>query len=126
MKTKIPATVDEYIEKFPDEIGSILQTIREIILSAVPKATEAIKYAIPTYMLEGNFVHFAATRKHIGLYPAPRSSVQLIKQIKPYLAHKSTLQFSIDKPLPKLLIRKIVKTLAEENLRKAEIRKVKK
>ena len=64
-------SVDEYIKTFPAEIQKILQQVRETIKKAAPEAEETINYQIPTFKLNGNLVHFAAFKNHIGFYPAP-------------------------------------------------------
>ena len=75
MKSRVPEDIDEYIEGFPSNVQKILQKIRKTIQKAAPDATEAISYAIPTFKLNGNLIHFAAYQNHIGLYPAPRGVV---------------------------------------------------
>ena len=67
-------TIDEYIKTFPKDVQIILGKMRETIKRAAPDAVETISYQIPTFKLKGtSLVHFAAFRKHIGLYPpAPR------------------------------------------------------
>ncbi len=67
----LPKSIDEYISGFPDEIRVLLEEIRKTIRNAAPEATEAISYQMPTFRLNGNLVHFAAFKNHIGLYPAP-------------------------------------------------------
>jgi uncharacterized protein YdhG (YjbR/CyaY superfamily) len=47
-------------------VQEILEKIRKTIREAAPEAQERINYQIPTFTLEGNLVHFAAYRKHIG------------------------------------------------------------
>ena len=66
------SNIDEYIAQFPPEIKSRLQQMRTTIQKAAPEAEEAISYAMPTFKLNGNLVHFAAFKNHIGFYPAPR------------------------------------------------------
>jgi len=61
--------IDEYVAGFPMDVQHILQEIRAIIRTAAPDAEEAIKYRMPTFVLNGNLVHFAACEKHIGFYP---------------------------------------------------------
>jgi len=74
MKTNqaTPKTIDEYIAGFPPNIQEILQGIRATVQKAAPKATEAIKYQMPTFVLKGNLAHFAAFKNHIGFYSAIR------------------------------------------------------
>ncbi|HZY45039.1 MAG TPA: DUF1801 domain-containing protein, partial [Anaerolineae bacterium] len=70
MKTNqaAPQTIDQYIADFPEDIQKILQKIRATIRKAAPGAAEAIKYQMPTFVLNGNLVHFAAFKHHIGFY----------------------------------------------------------
>ena len=58
--------IDQYIVAFPDDVRVLLQQIRETIRKAAPDAEETINYAIPTFRLNGNLVHFAAFKNHIG------------------------------------------------------------
>lgn len=112
--------IDDYIESFPEDIQQILRELRKTVQSAIPEATEAIKYDIPTYMLKGNLLHFAAYKKHIGFYPVPRSNQKLLFEINPYIKGKGTLQFPLNQPIPYKLIRRIVNELVIENLARAE------
>ena len=125
MKTKIgsPSNIDEYIEGFPEDVRKILAKLRLTIAKAAPDAEEAIKYQIPTFTLNGNLVHFAAFKNHIGFYPAPRGIEQFRKNLAPYHTGKGTLQFPLDKPIPFSLISKVVKFRAKENLAKAKGKK---
>ena len=112
------SSIDEYIKSFPKEIQDILQQIRITIRKAAPNAEEAISQAIPTFKLNGNLVHFAAFKNHIGFYPAPKSNVAFKKELSVYKGGKGTVQFPLDKPMPLNLITKIVKFRVKENLKK--------
>ena len=79
MKSPRADSIDEYINRFPDEVRKKLETIRETVRKAAPGATEAIKYAMPTFTMKKNLVHFAAFKHHIDFYPAPRASGSLQK-----------------------------------------------
>lgn len=73
MTTTEPNDISEYIATFPEDVQEMLEQIRAAIKKAAPDAEEAIKYAMPTFMLhKSNLVHFAAFKNHIGFYPAPR------------------------------------------------------
>jgi uncharacterized protein YdhG (YjbR/CyaY superfamily) len=108
MNTPQPATVDAYIAGFPSAIQKLLQQIRATVREAAPGATETIKYAMPTYTLQGNLVHFAAFKHHIGFYPTPTGIEAFEAELSKYKGAKGSVQFPLDQPMPLDLIRKIV------------------
>jgi len=120
MQSKTPKDIDEYIAGFPKDVQKILNKIRSTIKKAAPKAEEAISYQIPTFRLNGNLIHFAAYKNHIGLYPAPRAVEKFKKELERYGAGKSTVTFPLDEPIPHDLITKIVEFRAKQNLEKAK------
>ena len=101
-------TIDTYIAQFPDEVQRILQKLRQVIHQAAPEATEAIAYGIPTFKLNGNLVHFAAYKKHIGFYPAPSGIEAFRAELAPYALSKGAIRFPLDQPIPYDLITQIV------------------
>lgn len=121
MKTNptTPKDIDEYIEGFPQEIREILEKIRMIIRKAAPDAEEAIKYQIPTFTLNGNLVHFAAFKNHIGLYPTPRGIEMFKDELSPYQNAKGSARFPLDQPIPFDLISKIVEFRVKDTLERA-------
>lgn len=118
-----PSNIDEYIAGFPKEIQEILQKIRATIREEAPDAEEAIKYQIPTFVLKGNLVHFAAFKNHIGFYPTPQGIEEFADELAPYASGKGSAQFPLDKPIPFDLIRRIVRFRVEKNLAKAGAKK---
>jgi uncharacterized protein YdhG (YjbR/CyaY superfamily) len=108
-------TIDEYISTFPKDIQKILEQVRQTIKKAAPDANEAISYQIPTFKLNGNLVHFAAFKNHIGFYPGSKAIEIFQKDLKSYKSSKGAVQFPIDKPMPLSLIQKIVKHKVKEN-----------
>jgi uncharacterized protein YdhG (YjbR/CyaY superfamily) len=113
--------MDEYIAGFPNDVQEILEQIRMTIRKAAPEAEETISYQIPTFTLKGKYlVYFAAYKKHIGLYPAPRGSERFKKELSLYAGGKGTVRFPLDKPIPFGLIKKIVKFRVKENLERAK------
>ena len=115
--------IDKYISSFPDEVQKILEEIRTTIRQAAPDAAETIKYAMPTFVLNGNLVHFAAFKNHIGFYPVPSGIEAFKKELSVYKGAKGSVQFPINEPIPLALISKIVKFRVNENLQKAKTRK---
>ncbi|HEX7358630.1 MAG TPA: DUF1801 domain-containing protein [Ignavibacteriaceae bacterium] len=108
-------SVEEYIKTFPAEIQKILQQVRETIKKAAPEAEETINYQIPTFKLNGNLVHFAAFKNHIGFYPAPSGHKAFEKELSVYKSGKGSVQFPLDKPIPLALIKRIVQYRVKEN-----------
>ncbi len=115
-----PKDIDEYIAGFPKDIQTILQKIRKTIKKAAPEAQEKIGYQMPTFTLNGNLVHFAAFKNHIGFYPTPSGTEKFKKEISVYKAAKGSIQFPLDQPIPYDLISKIVEFRVKENLAKAK------
>ena len=75
---------------------------------------------MPTFVLYGNLVHFAACKNHIGFYPTPSGIDAFKHELSEYKGSKGAIQFPIQKPLPYELISKIVKFRVAENIKKAE------
>ena len=70
---KAPKTVEEYILMHDDKIRSQLQNVRQTLINRLPGAAEKISWSMPTYWKGHNIIHFAAQKKHIGLYPGPEA-----------------------------------------------------
>ena len=117
-------SIDEYIATFPKDIQKILEELRATIKAAAPDAEEKISYQMPTFFLNGNLVHFAAFKKHIGFYPTPSGIEAFQKELSAYEGAKGSVQFPLDKPMPLKLITRIVKFRVAENLKKAKIKSV--
>lgn len=117
-------SIDEYIATFPKDIQKILQELRAAIKAAAPDSEEKISYQMPTFFLNGNLVHFAAFKKHIGFYPTPSGIEAFQKELSVYDGAKGSVQFPIDEPMPLKLISRIVKFRAAENIKKAKIKSV--
>jgi len=107
--------IDDYIAEFPDDIQVRLSKLRQAINEAAPNATETISYRMPTFKLNGNLVHFAAFKKHIGFYPTPSAISAFEKELLPYNTSKGAVQFPYDKPIPYKLVEKIVRYRVKEN-----------
>lgn len=111
-------TMDEYISAFPKNVQDVLRELRRVIRESAPQSEETISYGIPTFKLNGNLVHFAAFKNHIGFYPTPSAIVAFKKELSPYKQAKGSVQFPIGKPMPFDLVKKIVRYRVKENLDK--------
>lgn len=90
--------------------------MRETVQKAAPEAVEDICYRMPTYKLNGNLVHFAGYKNHIGFYPTPSAIEKFKHDLTLYKTSKGAIQFPIDQPLPLELVRKIVLFRVKESL----------
>ena len=112
-------SIDEYIAEFPPETQKVLAEMRQLIHATAPDATETISYAIPTFDLNGkHLVHFAGFQHHIGFYPIPSGMEAFKEELSSYKQGKGSVQFPLDQPLPRDLIRRIVEFRVAENTRK--------
>jgi uncharacterized protein YdhG (YjbR/CyaY superfamily) len=121
-----PKDIDQYIARFPADVQEILEKVRLTIREAAPEAKEKISYQMPTFTLEGNLVHFAGYKKHIGFYPTPSGIDKFKKEISAYKWAKGSVQFPLNQPIPYELISRIVTFRVEENLDKAKAKERKK
>lgn len=119
MRKPTSSEIDAFIAKYPKDVQMILNKIRETIRNAAPGAEETINYGIPTFILNGNLVHFSAFKTHIGFYPMPSGIEKFKKELSKYEGAKGSVKFPLDKPIPYVLIEKIVKFRVKENLAKS-------
>ncbi len=109
------ATIDEYIAQYPAELQSVLNELRGVIRRAAPDAQEKISWQMPTFFQNGNLVHFAVHKHHIGFYPGAGGIEAFADRLGEYKTSKGAVQFPIGKPLPYALIDEIVKFRVKEN-----------
>lgn len=121
-------SVDEYIKAQPLELQPVLRRVRSIIRRAVPEATEVISYQIPAYKLAGRaLIYFAAWKQHYSIYPATDPLMAAFKgELTPYRVSKGTLRFPLSQPVPVKLIERIARFRAEETLRSATAKTIRK
>ncbi|MED3691576.1 DUF1801 domain-containing protein [Peribacillus butanolivorans] len=112
-------SIDEYILQFPHEVQEKLKRLRKVIKESAPEAEEKISYQMPTFVLHGNLVHFAAYKKHIGFYPTSSGIAAFEHEFSEYKSSKGAVQFPLEKPMPYELISEIVKFRVAENIKKA-------
>ena len=125
MKTSqtAPKDIHGYIARFPVGVREALEKIRTTIRKAAPDARETISYQIPTFILHGNLVHFAAFKNHIGFYPGPSGIEKFKDELSVYDGAKGSVQFPLNKPIPFGLISRIVKFRVNENLQTGQGKK---
>lgn len=108
-------SIKEYIQAQPKAVQPVLKEMYAIIKDAAPKATETIKYGMPTFVGSKNLVHFAAAKNHLGFYLTPSVIEKFAKELAPYKTSKGAVQIPYTIKLPKALITKMVKFRVKED-----------
>ena len=112
-------TIDDYIANQPERAQEKLQDLRSIIREAAPDAIEVLNYKVPSFKLvpdakSDQQIMMAAYARFIGFYPFPTTLTEFSDELKAYKQGKGSVQFPLDKPLPKDLIIRMVKFRREE------------
>lgn len=108
-----PASIEQYLDGFPDAVGARLRAVRAAIVAEVTRLTgaepeERLRYGMGAVMLDArNAFHYAGWRNHIGLYPVPVLSASLEPEVAPLRAAKDTVQLVHSRPLPLGLVTRI-------------------
>src|SRR5579862_1667037 len=108
--------VDNYIAKCPKDLQTKLKTIRAAIKEVVPDANETTSYFdmpgyfYPGYDYNGMFVWFGLQKSHVSLLVRPPTIQTFEKELAEYTTTKAAVHFPLDKPVPLLLVKKLVKT----------------
>ena len=109
-----PRNIDEYIEAQSESVQPRLREIRAVIRSAIPGAEEKISWSMPTFWKGRNIIHFAASKKHIGLYPGDEATERFAEELKDYDISKGTIRLRYDQELPVHLISAIAQWCYEK------------
>ena len=102
--------VDEYLRRIEEPKRSTLEALRRTILEIVPDAEQVISYRVPAFRVEGRIVAgFAAFKDHLSYLPFSGSVLpKLTSELEGYTMTKSALHFPVDRPPPKMLVRKLI------------------
>jgi uncharacterized protein YdhG (YjbR/CyaY superfamily) len=108
--------VDQYLRDLEEPKRSTLQTLRETILEIVPDAEQVISYRVPAFRVGGKTVAgFAAFKDHLSYLPFSGSVLgPLADELDGYTMTKSALHFPVDRPLPKALVKKLIRARRAE------------
>ena len=108
-----PRTIEEYVDQQDAAVQPRLREMRAILRSALPEAEERISWSMPTYWQGKNIIHFAASKKHLGLYPGGEATAVFAEALKEYDVSKGTIRLPYDRELPAELIEKIARWCLE-------------
>ena len=111
MATKTADPVEEYLAGLDEPKQSTLRQLRSTILEVIPEAEECISYGLPAYRVRGKVIAgFAAFKNHLSYVPHSGSVIPALgTKVAGYASTKGSLHFPVDTPLPKTLVRQLVK-----------------
>jgi uncharacterized protein YdhG (YjbR/CyaY superfamily) len=111
-----PKTIAEYIAAAPQQAQKKLREMRACVRKAAPGAKESLKWGMPAFSHKRILVTFAAHRHHIGFYPTPSAVSAFAKDLAKFVTAKGSIQFPLERPLPRALIHKITAFRVRESL----------
>ena len=102
------ADFDAYLADVPANQRAALQTLRETILAVAPGAVECLSYVMPAFRVDGRVIcYFAAAKAHCAFYPGGLTD-DFAAELTDFSTSKGTIRFQPDKPIPDLLLRRII------------------
>jgi uncharacterized protein YdhG (YjbR/CyaY superfamily) len=112
--------IDDYLASLEEPKRTTLQELRQTIHSIVHEAEQGISYGVPAFRVHGRVIAgFAAFKNHLSYLPHSGSVfAELSDDITGYVTSKGALQFLIDKPLPKTLVKKLIAVRLKEVLQR--------
>ena len=111
-----PKSVEAYLKSLPPEHRAAVQTLRETIASAAPEAEEGITYSMPGFLLDGRgLVSYAAFKDHYSFFPMSGHALDAYRdELGERVTGKGTIRFDYGRPLPRALVKKVVRTRVAE------------
>jgi uncharacterized protein YdhG (YjbR/CyaY superfamily) len=108
-------SVEAYIAGIPESSRKAFERLRAAVRQAAPKdAIEVTSYGIPALKTERVLVWYAAFSKHCSLFPSASVLVRFKDELSGFTVSKGTVQFSLDRPLPVALVKKLVRARVAE------------
>lgn len=108
--------IDEYVARYTGRHRELMTEIAALIRELAPQAGEKISWQMPTFTLNGNLVHFAAGKNHVGFYPGVDGVKLVTAELDELgLKHsKGAIQLKLDQPLPRELLTRIITFRVEQ------------
>jgi uncharacterized protein YdhG (YjbR/CyaY superfamily) len=88
--------------------------MRALVAAAAPGAVQSLKWGMPSFSYDRILVTFAAFKRHIGFFPTPAAVREFKDQLAAFRTSSATIQFPLERPLPRALITRITKYRVRE------------
>jgi uncharacterized protein YdhG (YjbR/CyaY superfamily) len=106
-----------HLATLPQPQRDTLTVLRATLRDLLPNASESLSYNMPCFKVDGVAVAgFDGFKNHCSYFPHSGNVVGQITGVPEWctVASKGTLQFPVDRPLPKTLVRKLVQARLRE------------
>jgi uncharacterized protein YdhG (YjbR/CyaY superfamily) len=110
-----PTSIAQYISLHPKPARARLRQMRALVAAAAPGAKQEIKWGMPAFSRDRILVMYGGFKQHIGFFPTPSAIRAFKKELAGFKVSSATIQFPLDAPLPKALIRRITKFRVQES-----------
>jgi len=120
LNTETKPVVD-YIVRQPQPFRAMLEELKSLIKSVIPEAEESISYQVLCFKYLHMLVGIGTNKNFCSFYIMSPALVKKIKNdLRNLKVSGSTLHFFPGEPLPKNLIKKIIKARVKENEERAK------
>ncbi len=107
--------IEAYLAAVPAEKRAALETLRNQIRQLAPDAVEYFSYGMPAFKRGKGLAAYAAAKNHCALYPMSSNIVPLFEnELAGFKTSIGAIQFTVEKPLPEMLVTKIIKARLAE------------
>ncbi len=109
-------TVDDVLAALPPEKRKAMESLRKTIRRILPKAEEGFSYGMPAFFVDGKAVAgYQAWTNFCSYYPmSGRVVSRLADELKGFETSKGGVQFTVQKPIPASLVRKLIQARIAE------------
>ncbi len=102
--------IDDYLNKLNNSEKAEFERIRAIVHRTVGDAEQVISYGMPAFKYKGKYlIGINSFKDHLSLFPTSEPIDVLRVELKNFKLSRGTIQFTLDKPIPENLIKKIIK-----------------
>jgi uncharacterized protein YdhG (YjbR/CyaY superfamily) len=107
---------ESQLKKFPKTQQKALLETLKTAEQLFPKAERAIAWGMPTLKIgDDNLCHVMGFKNHNSFFPSSGAiSTQFKKDLEKFVVSKGTIQFELEKPFPKALLKKILLARLEQ------------
>lgn len=108
--------VDGRLNTLPEPQRTVMLNLAATIRELIPAATECISYNLPAFEVEGGVIcGIEGYKKHNSYFPFSGGVLmQLSEELQDFDMTQGSLHFALDKPLPKGLLKKLIRVRLDQ------------